>query len=78
MHDVGSDGVPLVPGMVLTLEPGLYVAEEALGIGGGRFWLRRRRRGATHDLPRAAEEIEEIMREDPPSVHSHSRNPRVR
>ena len=32
VHDVGPMMVPLVPGMVLTVEPGLYIPEEELGI----------------------------------------------
>lgn len=31
-HDVGSRGVELQDGMVLTVEPGLYIEEEAIGI----------------------------------------------
>ncbi|WP_139903505.1 aminopeptidase P family protein [Clostridium thermarum] len=31
-HDVGSREVELKPGMVLTVEPGLYIEEEAIGI----------------------------------------------
>jgi Xaa-Pro aminopeptidase len=32
VHDVGTYQVPLVPGMVMTIEPGIYVAEEGIGI----------------------------------------------
>ena len=31
-HDVGGRDYELVPGMVLTIEPGLYIADEAIGI----------------------------------------------
>lgn len=32
VHDIGRRDIELKPGMVLTLEPGLYVAEEGIGI----------------------------------------------
>jgi Xaa-Pro aminopeptidase len=32
VHDVGDYNQPLVPGMVLTIEPGIYLPEEALGV----------------------------------------------
>ncbi|MGL4736168.1 MAG: M24 family metallopeptidase, partial [Cellulosilyticaceae bacterium] len=31
-HDVGSGAIPLEAGMVITVEPGIYIAEEAIGI----------------------------------------------
>lgn len=31
-HDVGSGAIPLEPGMVITVEPGIYIEEEAIGI----------------------------------------------
>ncbi len=32
VHDVGRYDVPLAPGMVLTIEPGIYLSEEGLGV----------------------------------------------
>lgn len=32
VHDVGSYKTPLEPGMVLTIEPGIYLAQEGLGV----------------------------------------------
>ena len=32
VHDVGIIGTPFVPGMVLTVEPGIYLPQEGLGI----------------------------------------------
>lgn len=32
VHDIGSRDIKLTPGMVFTVEPGLYIAEEGIGI----------------------------------------------
>lgn len=32
VHDVGAYSTPLAPGMVLTIEPGIYIAAEGLGV----------------------------------------------
>jgi Xaa-Pro aminopeptidase len=64
VHDVGRYDVALAPGMVLTLEPGIYLPEEGLGVrieddvavtANGYELLS----GA---VPRAAEAIEALMR----------------
>jgi Xaa-Pro aminopeptidase len=64
VHDVGGTTVPLDRGMVFTIEPGIYIAEEKLGVriedmfyvdeNGGLVQL-------TAGLPRTAEEVEAAM-----------------
>ncbi|WPR73714.1 aminopeptidase P family protein [Algoriphagus sp. NG3] len=64
VHDVGTMYGPIKPGMVFTVEPGIYIQEEGLGIrlenniviqeGKGYFDLMR-------NIPIEAEEIEELM-----------------
>lgn len=65
VHDAGLYAKPLQEGMVLTLEPGVYIPEKALGVriedevlvtaGGARL--------LTGSLPRDADSIEKLMRE---------------
>jgi Xaa-Pro aminopeptidase len=63
VHDVGDYGTPLKPGMVLTLEPGIYLAAEALGVrieddvlvtATGAEWLSAK-------APKTTAEIERLM-----------------
>jgi Xaa-Pro aminopeptidase len=65
VHDVGDYTTPLAPGMVFTLEPGIYLADEALGVrieddvvvtANGAEWL-------SAGAPRTADDVERAMRE---------------
>jgi Xaa-Pro aminopeptidase len=65
VHDAGDPGAVLVPGMVVTMEPGIYIPEEKIGVrieddvlitATGYVLLTQR-------LPRAADEIEKVMAE---------------
>ncbi|HEY6208173.1 MAG TPA: aminopeptidase P N-terminal domain-containing protein [Gemmatimonadales bacterium] len=64
VHDVGDYSTPLRPGMVLTIEPGIYLPQESLGVRieddvlvtpGGAEWL-------SGKAPRTTQEIERLMR----------------
>jgi Xaa-Pro aminopeptidase len=64
VHDVGSGTEPYREGMVLTIEPGIYIEEEQLGIRiENDVWIKE---GGNIDLmeniPITVEEIEAVMR----------------
>jgi Xaa-Pro aminopeptidase len=63
VHDPGNLCQPFVPGMVITIEPGIYIPEESIGVrieddllitDSGHELLSQR-------LPREPQEIEKIM-----------------
>jgi Xaa-Pro aminopeptidase len=64
VHDAGDYDVPLAPGMVFTIEPGIYIPEEKLGVriedmyyvdaSGKLIQL-------TEELPHTADEVEHAM-----------------
>ncbi len=65
VHDAGDPGAVLVPGMVVTMEPGIYIPEEKIGVrieddvlitATGYILLTQR-------LPRSADEVEKVMAE---------------
>jgi Xaa-Pro aminopeptidase len=65
VHDAGDPSAPLVTNMVFTLEPGIYIPEEKLGVriedmfyvdAQGKLVL------LTRNLPRTAEEVEKAMK----------------
>ncbi|MDK2909794.1 MAG: Xaa-Pro aminopeptidase [Bacteroidales bacterium] len=62
VHDVGWRDQPLEPGMVLTFEPGLYIAEEGIGIRlEDNIVVGYPSYNLMEDIPIEPDEIEEIM-----------------
>lgn len=65
VHDPGDRTQPLEPGMVVTVEPGIYIPEENLGvrIEDDILVTKDGHQILTARLPRGADEIEKIMAE---------------
>ncbi len=65
VHDVGDVNVPLSVGDVITIEPGIYIREEKLGVRiEDMYWIVKD--GAvclSEDIPKKIKEIEQFMRE---------------
>lgn len=64
VHDPGLIDKPLVPGVIFTLEPGIYIPEESLGVRiEDDFWvdLSGKLVCLTCALPHAAEDVEKAM-----------------
>ncbi|GAB4311157.1 MAG: aminopeptidase P family protein [Bacteroidales bacterium] len=62
VHDVGDKYLPFEPGMVLTLEPGIYIPEENIGIRiENDIVVGDPPEDLMKSIPREAEEIESIM-----------------
>jgi len=65
VHDAGDPNRPLEPGMVVTVEPGIYIPEENLGvrIEDDALITETGYKLLTARLPRTIEEIEKLMAE---------------
>jgi len=65
VHDVGDYDTPLAPGMVLTVEPGAYIAETEIGVRIEDDVLVTATGGEllSSGVPRTVDEIEALMRE---------------
>jgi Xaa-Pro aminopeptidase len=63
VHDAGERYRPLEPGMVVTIEPGIYIPEESLGVRIEDIVLVTKDGGLllTASLPRTVEEVERAM-----------------
>lgn len=64
VHDLGTRTEPLQAGMLLTVEPGIYIAEEQMGIRiENNVWLTRTgNKDLMKNIPITVEEIEALMR----------------
>ena len=65
VHDIGSRDEIFVPGMVVTIEPGIYIPEEGIGIRLENDLLitKGHPENLTRDIPIELEEIEDLMEE---------------
>jgi Xaa-Pro aminopeptidase len=64
VHDPGDYNVPLGPGMVFTIEPGIYIPEESLGVRiEDDFYVDKNGKliNLSGELPATAEEVEKAM-----------------
>jgi Xaa-Pro aminopeptidase len=65
VHDPTHYSQPLKPGMVITLEPGIYIPEENLGVRiEDMYWIDPNGKlvKLTADLASTADEIEQAMK----------------
>jgi len=64
VHDLGTRTEPIKAGMVFTVEPGIYVEEEQMGIRiENNVWITRNgNKDLMKDIPITAEEIEALMK----------------
>jgi Xaa-Pro aminopeptidase len=64
VHDLGSRTEPIKAGMVFTVEPGIYIEEEQMGIRiENNVWITRNgNKDLMKNIPITAEEIEALMK----------------
>lgn len=64
VHDLGARIEPIRPGMVLTVEPGIYIEEEKMGIRiENNVWITRTgNKDLMKNIPITADEIEALMK----------------
>jgi Xaa-Pro aminopeptidase len=64
VHDLGTRTEPVKAGMVFTIEPGIYIEEEQMGIRiENNFWITRNgNKDLMKNIPIEAEEIERMMK----------------
>lgn len=64
VHDLGTRTEPIKAGMVFTIEPGIYIEEEKIGIRiENNFWITRNgNKDLMKNIPITAEDIESLMK----------------
>lgn len=64
VHDIGTRTEPIKAGMVFTVEPGIYIEEEKMGIRiENNFWITKNgNKDLMKNIPITVEEIETIMK----------------
>ena len=64
VHDLGTRTAPIKAGMVFTVEPGIYIEEEKMGIRiENNFWITRNgNKDLMKNIPVTVEEIEALMK----------------
>lgn len=67
VHDLGTKTTPLKAGMVLTVEPGVYIEEEKMGVRiENNLWLTKNGNiDLMKNIPITVEEIEQLMKQKP-------------
>jgi Xaa-Pro aminopeptidase len=73
VHDLGTRTEPIKAGMVFTIEPGIYIEEEKMGVRiENNFWITKNgNKDLMKNIPITVEDIEGLMRSSPRStVHS--------
>ena len=66
VHDLGSRTEPIRPGMLFTVEPGIYIEEEKMGIRiENNVWITRNgNKDLMKNIPITVEEIEALMKKE--------------
>lgn len=64
VHDLGTKTEPIKPGMVFTVEPGIYIEEENMGVRiENNIWITKNGNiDLMKNIPRKADEIESLMK----------------
>lgn len=64
VHDLGTKTEPVKTGMVFTIEPGIYIEEEQMGVRiENNFWITRNgNKDLMQNIPITVEEIEALMK----------------
>ena len=67
VHDLGPRTEPIKAGMVFTIEPGIYIEEEQMGVRiENNFWITRNgNKDLMKNIPITVEDIEGLMKRKP-------------